>query len=182
MPRPRPPGGDVVNRELHIVKDTEVIAAFLESARTPVDRIRAAIAWLGHHHPQLRILTGEYGVIPGMFAWQPDTRRRPGGVSPLGAVVLAYQPPVGGDLPDPAAKVLGVAIQYAEGFADGFDNEPSGHFLRPEYPISRRSYCQGLEAGYALRFELTQQCPSCGSRHFNADPCPLCEEREGDCS
>lgn len=157
---------------LRAVTDRDVLLAYLSSAKTPLERVRGAIKW-ATEQVGVRILHGDYGVIASAGGWEVDERRRPVGVSPLGAVVLAYQPDKSRDLPDPAAEALGVSIHWAEGLADGFDKELTAHYLGS---LARQQYLQGVEAGFALRFELTTNCSRCGSRHFKADRCPLCEE------
>jgi hypothetical protein len=156
---------------VHLVTDGEVLAAYLEGAREPLDRIRAAVRWA--ESQGLRILHGDYGVLPRL-EWRVDPGRRPHGVSPLGAVVLAYQPPTGPDMPEPAAIALRVPIHWAEGFADGFDREITTRTLGP---LTRRRYLEGHEAGAELRIEMTTRCRRDGVRHFKADECPVCEER-----
>ena len=142
---------------------------------TPADKIRAAIAEMERR--QIRILQGERGVLPGLLSgdWVMDPKRRPLGVSPLGAVLLHLQPDASRqDIADHAAQALGVGIAWVEGFADGFDGESSSYYLGG---LERRQYHWGLETGFLIRFELTVACPECASRHFRCDPCPLCEEK-----
>lgn len=145
----------------------------------PLEGIRVAVA--DAEGKAIPILHGDWGVLYGETtgAWVADERHRPFGVSPLGAVVLFFQPArlVAIDSGDPmieAAEALGVNVAWAEGFADGFDNEASGFHLAKQ---TRRLYLSGLEAGMAIRFELTVTCRVCGSRHFRRSVCPLCEER-----
>jgi hypothetical protein len=157
---------------LKLVTELEVMRAYLRSAKTPLDKIRAAVHWA--QQSGIRILHGDYGVIPSAEEWVVDEQRRPVGVSPLGAIVLAYQPDVTEDMPDPAAHVLGVSPAYAEGVADGFDRDLTGHFAGA---VSRQHYLFGVEVGYMLRFDLTTRCERCSTSHLKADPCPLCEER-----
>lgn len=126
----------------------------------------------------IRITHGDWGVIYGELSgeWVVDQKRRQGpGVTPLGAVVLAHQPAGGIDMPHPAAEVLGVRIAWAEGFSDGFDAEASAFFLGS---ADRHAYLDGLEAGMELRFALTVRCDVCYTRHFRANACPLCLERQ----
>lgn len=159
---------------LRVVGGPEVLAAYIQSARTPIDKIRAAIAWASETLG-VRLLPGDYGVIPGPGGtWEVDRRRRPMGISPLGAVVLCYATENSKDMPDPAADVLGVPVAWVSGFEDGFDREMTGHWLGS---VNRRRYLEGYETGMLLRFEFTRQCVRCGSRHFCVDRCPLCEER-----
>lgn len=160
---------------MRLVTDLDVVQAQLRAARIPLDKIRAAIELARLNG--IRILHGDYGVIAGGFDWMLDRRRRPEGVHPLGALVLAYQPPVGTDMPEPAAQVLEVGLAYVQGFADGFDRTPD---TTPIGSVAKRLYGDGLEAGFELRFELTRRCGRCGSRHFRQDQCYLCEERRGD--
>lgn len=156
---------------VHLVTDPAVLAAYLEGAKDPLDRVRASVRWV--ETLGLRILHGDYGVLP-CLEWRPDPRRRPHGVSPLGAVALAYQPPVKLDVPEASAIALGVPLPWAEGFADGFDREIATRALGP---LERRRYLEGHEAGAELRIEMTVRCRRDGSRHLKADPCPVCEDR-----
>lgn len=157
---------------LKLVTDVEVMRAYLRAAKTPLEKIRAAVHWA--QQSGIRILHGEYGVIASAQEWVVDEKRRPVGCSPLGAVVLAFQPPVDEDMPNPAATILGVSPVFAEGIADGFDREVTGHYAGS---VSRQQYVFGLELGFRLRFELVTRCERCGSSQLKGWPCPLCEER-----
>lgn len=159
---------------MKLVTERDVLAAYLEGAKTPLDKVRASVHW-AQQTLKLLIAHGDYGVIPTSDEWVIDDKRRPRRhVSPLGAVVLAYQPDPATDMPDPAATALGVPFQWAEGFQDGFDRNLSGTWLGS---VSRRLYMEGVEAGMQIRFELTKVCDRCSTRHFREEPCPLCEER-----
>jgi hypothetical protein len=140
----------------------------------PLEAIRVSVA--AAQAAGVRILHGDWGVLFGELSeeWVVDPLRRPMGVSPLGAVVLYFQPGGPNTMPDPAAAALGVGLAWADGFSDGFDGEASGYYLGQ---LNKRLYLAGLEAGMEFRFELTVRCPACGTRHFRSDPCPLCEER-----
>lgn len=141
-----------------------------------LDMIRAAV--VAAEDKGIRILHGDWGVLQGQLSgeWVVDPGRRPHmGVSPLGAVVLHYQPDARrNEMPDPAAEALGVGLAWAAGFADGFDSEATGYYLGS---ADRGLYLSGMEAGMEFRFELTAHCPECWTRHFRRDPCPLCRER-----
>ena len=156
-----------------VLIDVDVLG-WLASLRTPGEKIRAALERC--RGQGVRILHGDYGVqVVGDSGWIVDPRRRPAGVNVLGAVCVAFQPLV--STLDPllaAAATLEVTTVFAEGVQDGFDN------VLPERPPSRaarRLYLDGTDLGHEIRHELTQRCEACGSRHFRADACPLCEER-----
>jgi hypothetical protein len=133
-------------------------APFRESS--PIEIIQGAIAYA--EGAGLYVRLGSYGIAcvssEGPTRWEVDPLSRERGVSVLGAVLLAQQPPAA-DVPDAAAQALGVDARWLSGFELGMD---PGEPVEPT--TTDRMILHGWESAMNLRLSILSRRSAKGAR------------------
>lgn len=119
----------------------------------PIEILKHAIAASREHDITVRV--GPPGVVCGStygpVRWELDPRDREPVVDPIGAVLLAQQPPAC-DIPDAACQALGVNRAWYEGLCDGMVLDPKD--ARWLACTARATYLHGYESGALLRIHV----------------------------
>lgn len=150
--------------------------------RTCIGRVRQAIRRVQAQGIWVVQATGgrgnDYGVEATGQGWETRVRR-PFGVTPAGAILLAHQP-------DPEAHegvhtaAAADAIQAREIWVIGLEDGWRGEVMSSYRALAADGefYRQGFEAGIVLRWEMQTVCEACGARRWNIEPdCTGCHER-----
>lgn len=138
------------------------IATSIPNVPAPIEILKYAVQHA--HARRIRVRAGDLGVVctstHGPVRWEPDPGRREDVVSPLGAVLLAEQPP-GADPHEAAAHALGIPLAWVMGLEDGLELAPKD----PAWMASSRRalYEHGRESGVLLRLHVAS-FPSGGGR------------------
>lgn len=119
----------------------------------PVELIKEAVT--GVRESGVRVHAGDFGVTAtsthGPDRWELDPLAREPGCNPIGAVVLAFQPPAI-DLPAAACQALGVSLCWLEAFCSGVALEPRDSMWMQSR--QRDLYQNGYEGGCNFRIWL----------------------------
>lgn len=116
----------------------------------PIEMIKEAV--MGVRESGIRVHVGDFGVTAvsthGPDRWELDPLASEPGCNPIGAVVLAFQPP-SIDVPEAACQALGVSACWLEAFCDGVALAPRNS--RWMQSRQRDLYQHGYESGTNFR-------------------------------
>lgn len=119
----------------------------------PIEMIKEAVT--GVRGKGIHVHADDFGVsatsMEGPDHWELDPLARRRGCNPIGAVLLAFQPP-SVDVPEAACLALGVSACWLEAFCDGVAIAPRNS--RWMQSRQRDLYQNGFESGTNFRIWL----------------------------